>query len=118
MDSQFSALLPSLSRCSQLATFRFCGNPISMSVLESLLHHTVALSKLSLVLCPAPLESYEGVRGTLHPGLLAQLHALLRQLLRTSGRSTSWFCSNPCPHCGDEVFYGLEPILCPCYMPA
>ncbi|XP_040091803.1 melanoma antigen preferentially expressed in tumors-like, partial [Oryx dammah] len=31
MDSQFSALLPSLSRCSQVTTFRFSGNPISMS---------------------------------------------------------------------------------------
>uniref|UniRef100_A0A8B9WVS7 Melanoma antigen preferentially expressed in tumors n=1 Tax=Bos mutus grunniens TaxID=30521 RepID=A0A8B9WVS7_BOSMU len=119
MDSQFSALLPSLSRCSQLTTFRFCGNPISMSVLESLLQHTVGLSKLSLVLYPAPLESYEDVRGTLHPGLLAQLHARLRQLLRTSGRaSTVWFSSNTCPHCGDEIFYGIWPILCPCYMPA
>ncbi|MXQ99441.1 hypothetical protein E5288_WYG013488 [Bos mutus] len=119
MDSQFSALLPSLSRCSQLTTFRFCGNPISMSMLESLLQHTVGLSKLSLVLYPAPLESYEDVRSTLHPGLLAQLHARLRQLLRTSGwASTVWFSSNTCPHCGDEIFYGMWPILCPCYMPA
>ena len=119
MDSQFSALLPSLSGCSQLTTFSFCGNPISMAVLESLLHHTMGLSKLSHVLYPAPLESYEDVRGTLHPGLLAQLHARLRQLVRTSGRaSTVWFSSNTCPHCGDEIFYGIWPILCPCYMPA
>uniref|UniRef100_A0A4W2DJQ0 Preferentially expressed antigen in melanoma n=1 Tax=Bos indicus x Bos taurus TaxID=30522 RepID=A0A4W2DJQ0_BOBOX len=118
MDSQFSALLPSLSRCSQLTTFSFCGNHISMAVLESLLHHTVGLSKLSLVLYPAPLESYEDVRGTLHLGLLAQLHARLKRLLCASGRaSTVWFKANPCPHCGDQIVYSTEPILCPCYMP-
>uniref|UniRef100_A0A8W4FG14 PRAME nuclear receptor transcriptional regulator n=1 Tax=Sus scrofa TaxID=9823 RepID=A0A8W4FG14_PIG len=50
MDSQFSALLPALRCCSQLTTFSFCGNPISMAVLESLLHHMVGLSKLSHVL--------------------------------------------------------------------
>ncbi|XP_057602780.1 melanoma antigen preferentially expressed in tumors [Hippopotamus amphibius kiboko] len=119
MDSEFSALLPALSRCSQLTTFSFCGNPISMAVLESLLHHTRGLSKLSHVLYPAPLESYEDLRGTLHLGRLAQLHARLRQLLRESGRpSMVWFSANPCPHCGDRTFYDPEPILCPCYMSA
>ncbi|KAI4550009.1 hypothetical protein MJT46_019158 [Ovis ammon polii x Ovis aries] len=54
MDSQFSALLPSLSLCSQLTTFSLCGNPISMAVPKSLLHHTVGLSKLSHVLYPGP----------------------------------------------------------------
>jgi len=118
MDSQFSALLPSLSRCSQLTTFSFCGNPISVAVLESLLHHTVGLSKLSHVLYPAPLESYEDVHGTLHLGRLAQLHARLKQLLCTSGRASMvWFSANPCPYCGDRTFYDPEPSLCPCYMP-
>uniref|UniRef100_A0A8C3WIF7 PRAME nuclear receptor transcriptional regulator n=1 Tax=Catagonus wagneri TaxID=51154 RepID=A0A8C3WIF7_9CETA len=119
MDSQSSALLPALSRCSQLTTFSFCGNPISMAVLESLLHCTVGLSKLSHMLYPAPLESYEDVRGTLHLGRLAQLHARLKQMLQESGQpSMVWFSANPCPHCGDRTFYDPEPILCPCYMPA
>jgi hypothetical protein len=48
-----------------------------MAVLESLLHHTVGLSRLSHVLHPAPLESCEGVRGILHPARLARLHARL-----------------------------------------
>ncbi|EPY81146.1 melanoma antigen preferentially expressed in tumors [Camelus ferus] len=118
MDAQFSAILPALSRCSQLMTFSFCGNPISMAVLESLLCHTVGLSKLSHVLYPAPLESYEDMGGTLHLGRLAQLHARLKQLLRESGRpSMVWFSANPCPHCGDRTFYDPDPILCPCYMP-
>uniref|UniRef100_A0A287A680 PRAME nuclear receptor transcriptional regulator n=1 Tax=Sus scrofa TaxID=9823 RepID=A0A287A680_PIG len=118
MDSQFSALLPALRCCSQLTTFSFCGNPISMAVLESLLHHMVGLSKLSHVLYPAPLESYEDVRGTLHLGCLAQLHTWLKQMLQESGRpGMVWFSANPCPHCGDWTFYDPEPILCPCYMP-
>ena len=46
-----------------------------MAVLESLLHHTMGLSKLSHMLYPAALESYEDVCSTLNFGLLAQLHA-------------------------------------------
>ena len=114
MDTQFSALLPSLSSCSQLTTFSFCGNPISMAVLESLLHHTMGLSELSHVLYPAALESYEEVCRTLHLGLLAQRHAGVKQLLCESGRlSMVWFSTKPCPHCGDQIFYDTEPILCP-----
>uniref|UniRef100_A0A452R2C5 PRAME nuclear receptor transcriptional regulator n=1 Tax=Ursus americanus TaxID=9643 RepID=A0A452R2C5_URSAM len=63
MDSQFTDILPALGRCSQLTTFSFCGNPISMAVLENLLRHTIGLSNLSHVLYPAPLESYEDVRA-------------------------------------------------------
>ncbi|XP_058387861.1 melanoma antigen preferentially expressed in tumors-like [Diceros bicornis minor] len=119
MDSQFSAILPALSRCSQLTIFSFCGNPISMAVLENLLRHTIGLSKLSHVLYPAPLESYEDVYGTLHLGILAHLHARLKQMLQELGRPNMvWFSANPCPHCGDRTFYDPEPIRCPCYLPA
>ncbi|XP_027779705.1 melanoma antigen preferentially expressed in tumors [Marmota flaviventris] len=119
MDSQFTAILPALSHCSQLTTFSFCGNPISMAVLENLLLHTIGLSKLSHVMYPAPLESYEDVEGTLHLGRLAYLHAKLKQMLHDLGRpGMVWFSANPCPHCGDRTFYDPEPILCPCYMPA
>uniref|UniRef100_A0A452E258 Preferentially expressed antigen in melanoma n=1 Tax=Capra hircus TaxID=9925 RepID=A0A452E258_CAPHI len=88
MDSQLSVLLPSLSLCSQLTTFSLCGNPISMAVLKSLLHHTVGLSKISHVLYPS------------------------------GWPSMVWFGTNPCPHCSDQIFYDTEPILCPCYIPA
>ncbi|XP_059974318.1 melanoma antigen preferentially expressed in tumors [Mesoplodon densirostris] len=117
VDSQFSALLPALSHCSQLIAFSFCGNSISMAVLESLLRHTAGLSKLNHVLYPAPLESYEDMRGTPNLGLLAHLHARLKQVLQELGRpSVVWFSANPCPHCGDGAIYNPEPILCPCYM--
>ncbi|KAK2504287.1 hypothetical protein MC885_005962 [Smutsia gigantea] len=119
MDAQLSAILPALSRCSQLVTLSFCGNSISMAILEDLLHHTIGLRKLSHVLYPAPLESYEDVHGTIHLGLLAQLHARLKLLLQELGRpSMIWFSASPCPYCGDRTFYDPEPILCPCYMPA
>ncbi|KAJ1057335.1 hypothetical protein K5549_022099, partial [Capra hircus] len=70
--------------CSQLATFSFFSSPISMAMLESLLHHTMGLSKLSHMLYPA------------HPG------------------QPSMDCSstNPCPHCSDQITYDTEPILC------
>lgn len=85
-------------------------------MLESLLHHTEGLRKLSLVLCSAPLESCEDVRGTLHLGRLAQLHARLKQLLCASGRASMVsFSTNPRPHCGEQVVYDTEPILCSCY---
>ncbi|KAM6166380.1 melanoma antigen preferentially expressed in tumors [Erethizon dorsatum] len=117
-DTQFVAILPALGQCSQLTTFTFCGNSISMAVLQNLLLHTIGLSKLSHVLYPAPLESFEGNQGILHLGRLAQLHAKLKQMLHDIGRqAVVWFSANPCPHCGDKTLYDPEPILCPCHMP-
>ncbi|XP_007528848.1 melanoma antigen preferentially expressed in tumors-like [Erinaceus europaeus] len=119
VDEVFTIILPALGQCSQLTTLSFCGNPISMSVLENLLCHIIRMSKLSHVLYPAPLESYEDARGTLHLGRLAHLHTRLKQMLQDLGRpGMIWFSANPCPHCGDRTFYDPEPILCPCYMPA
>lgn len=117
MDSELTDILPVLSRCYQLTTLSFCGNPISMSVLEDLMRHTIGLSNLTHVLYPTPLESYEDVRGTLHLGLLAELHAKLRQMLQELGRpSMIWFSANRCSDCGDRTLYDPDPILCPCYM--
>ncbi|KAF6082582.1 PRAME nuclear receptor transcriptional regulator [Phyllostomus discolor] len=117
MDPEITDILPALSLCSELTTFSFCENPISMSVLEELLRHTIGLSKLNHVLYAAPIESYEELTGTLHLGRLAQVHTTLRQLLQDLGRPDMvWFSASPCPHCGDRTFYDPNPILCPCYM--
>ncbi|EHB17087.1 Melanoma antigen preferentially expressed in tumors [Heterocephalus glaber] len=118
MDPQFIAILPGLSKCSQLTTFTFCGNSISMGVLQNLLLHTIGLSKLNHVLYPAPLETYEDNPGILHLGKLAHLHAKLKQMLHDAGRqAVVWFSANLCPHCGDKTLYDPEPILCSCYIP-
>ncbi|MXQ99569.1 hypothetical protein E5288_WYG003412 [Bos mutus] len=112
---KFRTVLPSLNHCFQLTTFSFYSNLISMAMLESLLHHTMVLSKLSHVLYSAPLESYEDVRGTLSLGLLAQLHTQLKPLLCKSGRPSMVLVSaSPRPHCGDQIFYDTELILSPC----
>ncbi|XP_077647486.1 PRAME family member 12-like [Urocitellus parryii] len=62
-DSQLQAILPALSRCSQLRILCFLGNCISMSALRDLLLHTARLSQLSIELYPAPLESYDAQGG-------------------------------------------------------
>ena len=68
---------------------------------------------LGVSCCGAP-WFYEEVCRTLHLGLLAQRHAGVKQLLCESGRlSMVWFSTKPCPHCGDQIFYDTEPILCP-----
>ncbi|XP_071474645.1 PRAME family member 12-like [Marmota flaviventris] len=58
-DSQLQALLPALSRCSQIRVLSFHGNRIFMSALRDLLLHTARMSQLSIELYPAPLESYD-----------------------------------------------------------
>ncbi|XP_021109691.1 PRAME family member 10-like [Heterocephalus glaber] len=58
-DSQLLAILPALSRCSQLKTFSCYGNRISLGILQVLLHLCAGLSQLTYKLYPAPLESYD-----------------------------------------------------------
>ncbi|XP_070258871.1 melanoma antigen preferentially expressed in tumors-like [Myotis yumanensis] len=112
MDPQFLDILPALSHCSQLMTLSFCENPISMTVLEDLPHHIVGLSKLYCVISAAPLESYEERSGTINLGRLAQMHAVLKQMLQQLGRpGMVWLCAYPCPHCGCRTFHDPTPIL-------
>ncbi|XP_040145147.2 PRAME family member 5-like [Ictidomys tridecemlineatus] len=79
-DSQLQALLPALSRCSQLVILSIHGNHLSMSTLRDLLLHTARLSHLSVELYSAPLESYDA-RGTIHPGRCSQLCAELTAIV-------------------------------------
>ncbi|XP_070258870.1 melanoma antigen preferentially expressed in tumors-like [Myotis yumanensis] len=112
MDPQFLDILPALSHCSQLMTLSFCENPISMTILEDLPRHIVGLSKLYCVIYAAPLESYEERSGTINLGRLAQMHAVLKQMLQQLGRpGMVWLCAYPCPHCGCRTFHDPTPIL-------
>ncbi|KAM9197856.1 LOW QUALITY PROTEIN: melanoma antigen preferentially expressed in tumors-like [Dugong dugon] len=86
MDYQLTSVLPALGHRSQLTSFSFHGNPVSAATLESLLQHTVLLSKFRLGLFPVPLECYEGLQGTLDlwnlRGYLAELKLILQDLGR------------------------------------
>ncbi|XP_035163682.3 PRAME family member 20-like isoform X2 [Callithrix jacchus] len=113
-DSQVDAILPALSRCFELTTFSFRGNPISMATLENLLSHTIRLNNLCLELYPAPRESY-GAYGALCRRRFAQLGAELMgrvKDLRQPKRIS--FCTACCPHCDHRAFYALEVNQCNC----
>ncbi|XP_068841874.1 PRAME family member 8-like [Capricornis sumatraensis] len=111
MDSQFEAILPALSRCSQLSSFSLCGNLLSMAVMEKMLRHTAGLSCLSQEWYPAPQESYSP-QGVPLEGRLAHLRTQLLEILRDSGqpRIIRIFLS-PCPHNGDDLCHHVEPII-------
>jgi hypothetical protein len=115
-DSQLTALLPALSCCSQLTTFNFFGNHISMSVLKDLLCHTAKLSRLSQELYPVPLESYDGL-GSVITERLTQHCAELLDTLRTIRKPKMvLFGTEECPQCGSRCFYDMEHHLSYCWM--
>uniref|UniRef100_A0A8C9K1R4 Uncharacterized protein n=1 Tax=Panthera tigris altaica TaxID=74533 RepID=A0A8C9K1R4_PANTA len=110
-DTHLEAILPALSRCHQLQTFSVRGNHLSMALMERLLRHTAGLSRLSLELYPAPLESYSS-RGIIHPGRFAQAQAELLGILKDLGLPrTIWLRTNPCPHCGSKIVYDSDPFV-------
>ncbi|VTJ74019.1 Hypothetical predicted protein, partial [Marmota monax] len=114
MDSQLQAVLPSLSRCSQLVILSFHGNCLSMSTLRDLLLHTARLSQLSVELFPAPLESYDA-RGTIHPGRCSQPCAELTAIVRDFRQPNILvFCTVPCCLCGYKFLYNQGLIDCSC----
>ncbi|XP_013365593.1 PREDICTED: PRAME family member 20-like [Chinchilla lanigera] len=57
-DEQVCAFLPSLSCCSQLTTFCFVRNFISIDIMKKLLCHTARLSNLTLEMHSIPQEVY------------------------------------------------------------
>ncbi|KAM9632780.1 melanoma antigen preferentially expressed in tumors-like [Trichechus inunguis] len=93
-DSQLTAILLALGRCSQLTTFSFCGNSVSMVVLEGLLRHILPLSRFRLGVFPVPLECYLGIQGTLHLGYLQECLSKLRMILQESGQPNSTLFSD------------------------
>ncbi|XP_069335242.1 PRAME family member 12-like [Eulemur rufifrons] len=108
VDSQLNVIVPTLSRCCQLTTFSFRGNPVSMAALENLLRHTARLSKLSLEIYPAPQESYDA-QGALNYGKFVQLRAELMEILRDLRQpKTIVFSTVPSPHYGDSEY---DPIM-------
>ncbi|PNJ01448.1 LOW QUALITY PROTEIN: PRAMEF27 isoform 1 [Pongo abelii] len=113
VDSQGNAIVPALSRCFELTTFSFCGNPISMATLESLLCHTTRLNNLCLELYPAPRESY-GLDGTVCRSRFSQFRTELLRVRDLRHPKRILFCTDYCPDCGNRSFYSLEAVQCCC----
>ncbi|XP_013359592.1 PREDICTED: PRAME family member 8-like [Chinchilla lanigera] len=111
-DSQLLAILPALSRCTQLKTFSCYGNHFSLGMLQVLLHLTAGLSQLSQGLYPAPLESYESNIPTkfVHPELFAQVRAELAEVLKVIRPSLRvQICTYSCNFYMICQFYSLDP---------
>ncbi|KAL4675507.1 hypothetical protein H8959_009652 [Pygathrix nigripes] len=110
--SQLSATLPGLSHCSQLTTFYFGRNFMSMDALKDLLGHTSGLSKLSLETYPAPDES---LNSLVHVDweIFTPLRAELMRTLREVRQPRRIFIGPaPCPSCGSSPSEELELHLC------
>uniref|UniRef100_A0A2I3HD78 Uncharacterized protein n=1 Tax=Nomascus leucogenys TaxID=61853 RepID=A0A2I3HD78_NOMLE len=110
--SQLSAILPCLSRCSQLTTFYFGRNCMSMDALKDLLRHTSALSKLSLETYPAPEESLNSlvrVSWEIFTPLGAELMCTLREVRQPK---RIFIGPTPCPSCDSSPPEELELHLC------
>ncbi|XP_023575093.1 PRAME family member 20-like [Octodon degus] len=67
-DEQVCAFLPSLSSCSQLITFCFIRNFMSMCTMKNLLCHTARLRKLTLEMYSLPQDVYV-IRNDAHPSI-------------------------------------------------
>ncbi|EPY74029.1 putative PRAME family member 24 [Camelus ferus] len=111
LDPHLEAILPALSRCSQLRSLSICGNFFSVAVMEKLLGHTTGLLSLREELYPVPLESYSS-QGVLLLERLVPLQNELLEILRDLGRPRSiWISLRPCPYCGDDKCVHMEPAL-------
>uniref|UniRef100_A0A8D0IRI3 Leucine-rich repeat-containing protein 14 n=1 Tax=Sus scrofa TaxID=9823 RepID=A0A8D0IRI3_PIG len=87
-DSILSAVLPALSHCSHLRVLSFAFNPITMSVLQSLLQHLTALTNLKHVIYPVPVHCYDewNFQDSLDRQKLAEVQAQLKVMLQVVHR--------------------------------
>ncbi|XP_069867840.1 PRAME family member 12-like [Dipodomys merriami] len=110
-DAQLSAILPTLSQCSQLRFFSFYGNCISMATLQNLLSHMARLGHLRRGFYPAPLESYHPEDWYLEnfdPGRFAEVGAAVVQTLRDVGTNQKvQICTSFCHHHNTCQLYSL-----------
>ncbi|XP_038190290.1 oogenesin-1-like [Arvicola amphibius] len=110
-DSQFSALMPALSQCSQLLKMDFYMNELSLPVLKQLLHHAAKLNKLSEERYPVPLECYDGCRVLIH--IFDELGPELLDILRSERQpKAASFEAAVCPTCYLRYVYDLKGSRC------
>lgn len=110
-DSQFSALMPALSQCSQLLKIDFYRNDLSLPVLKQVLHHTAKLNKLTEETYPVPLECYDGCQVLVRR--FDELGPELLDILR-SERQVKAVCFKAavCRTCNVRYAYDLKGSRC------
>ncbi|XP_006892251.1 PREDICTED: melanoma antigen preferentially expressed in tumors-like [Elephantulus edwardii] len=104
-DSQVTAILPALGHCSQLKTLCFCGNLVSMTVLENLLRHTVPLDNFTCGLFPIPLECYLETTSPHNFRNIQRYIENLRLILLELGRPRTILFSSTCLDCGVTEYF-------------
>ncbi|XP_013365594.1 PREDICTED: PRAME family member 22-like [Chinchilla lanigera] len=98
-DAQVCAILPFLSCCSQLTTFGFTRNFMSIDTMRKLLGHTTRLSNLTLELYSSPPELFVSTQGV-NQQLWNQLHEELRRIVKALNHPrTVYFCTFHCEVC-------------------
>ncbi|XP_055981677.1 melanoma antigen preferentially expressed in tumors-like [Sorex fumeus] len=87
-DSVLPALLPPLSRCSQLRVLSFAFNAISMPALINFMQHLTTWMNLQYVIYPIPVHCYE--RSNFHVSVnrqkLAEVQAQMKHILQVAKR--------------------------------
>ncbi|XP_006902448.1 PREDICTED: melanoma antigen preferentially expressed in tumors-like [Elephantulus edwardii] len=98
-DTEFTAILPALGRCSQLDFLRFCGNSVSMDVLQSLLLRTLPQNMIRVLETPLPRECYVSCGGTRTVDMTTVRNWLdqLNQILEDLGLGLEWLEQNLYP---------------------
>ncbi|KAM7331153.1 hypothetical protein ACRRTK_010342 [Alexandromys fortis] len=110
-DSQFSALMPALSQCSQLLEINFYMNELSLPILKQLLHHTAKLNKLTKEIYPVPPEYYDGCRVLVRR--FDELGPELLDILRSERQLKEvCFFAVACSNCNVRYAYDLKGSRC------
>ncbi|XP_010076100.1 PREDICTED: leucine-rich repeat-containing protein 14-like, partial [Pterocles gutturalis] len=127
-DSRLEALLPVLCRCSRLRCLGLCGNPLSSTVLKTLLQETVILRDLRLVYYPYPMDcrrqnlppppsaSHCVLWHDMDQEHFAVVKAELRRMLVDSGRADIVWTDKFLNYKAVDYFVvqrSLEPSSCP-----
>ncbi|XP_013359588.1 PREDICTED: uncharacterized protein LOC102012969 [Chinchilla lanigera] len=111
-DAQVCAFLPSLSCCSQLTTFCFIRNFISIATMKKLLDHTARLRNLKKELYSVPPEVDVPRHGTIQQ-MRNEAHEALRRMMKPLNHPrTIWFCVLH-ELCCNRALYNMRPKPCP-----
>ncbi|XP_051043933.1 PRAME family member 12-like [Phodopus roborovskii] len=113
-DSDLSALLPALSRCSQLTTVNFYDNDLSTAVLKKLVQSMAGLSNLTAEFYPASLECYDPLGRVLVEQFTQLCLELLDILFAKRQPKKIVFATGTCLQCCKRSVYDMETRLCDC----